>query len=1101
MLSTQIQPSIATKPRINAVAQYLMALAAVIACYSLYIQFAVPLIEGPPNEITRGKLPPLVNLPSSGQDKTLFIPLLPKDAWELSPCKTLLTSSGTLMFQDFEQQEDGTIQVFPFTMISGLDDPAANGDKPPIVLRCAEGANLKFDKPMRDVFNGGSKIKAARLTGQVEIYRPASAPEKNDALRVITSNVRIDKQRIYTLDNVLFTFGPNRGSGRNLSIDLAHNSGSDALKDFSSIDGVRRLELVFLDNLRIEPSNQDNAMQMGEPDSNPSAGSPKPASGKLFSNSKSPLEITCDGPFIFDFESMTASFQDRVVAQQMDAFQDSIECDRLLLTFENRSTTPADKQGVVDPSTSDNLENDLKLERFVAQGKPSVVTARSKSAKVSADYLRFDVQTNQIHARGDSEGTRNVTLVSPEYQMVTQQLTYLIPEDGSFGPVQATGPGHLLRVASQDNDEFFATWTKSLVSRDDPNQIGLQQIVLDGEAKIRVAEETRIDADRLEVQVWKIPELVRLANGSNKKKWQYQPSRLLATGNVSIRSDELDGTAQQLTTNWPEPDNRISRLRGNIPFAPPVRRVGYRGSLQRINGASSTMQGHDGRDFQRITPNSHTHSQPTFDPNIRQVGFEAELRPRKKTKFHGQEVEIYLVSKGKKFEVRDLTVIGDVSITETQTLVLPKADNSQPAPLKITGEKLRLIPQGDENYRALISGSPNQPARVFSEDLVLVGENINLDQAANKLWIEGAGAMNHRPTQSPPQSEQPKLTTGLGQSFAPEQLDITWQGGMIFDGAKIYFEKSVLMGTQQKSTKNNRRSLIKTFSHGLSVELKKPVNFQDLSDGQKVEGFEVREMVLVNNVSPDKQVFQLTTHRSGDQDNTNRSVVIENQTLDETGKIVEQQKISAPQATIDAVSGSLAAKGPGTIATHRPAKSNETDASNPFGNLAGADGMDGISFIQINFDGDLSVDSKQREMIVTGNIRTIYASVLDWEMTVDPDNAPGRPAGSVHLTCSRLQLAQWSPRNNDQPTNEMIASGNTHIRNDRFDAKADRVSYNSSTDMLVVEGTPRSDANLWIKQTPNDPAPTHLVAEKIRYRIKDQWSDTQGVKNLNINRR
>jgi len=81
----------------------------------------------------------------------------------------------------------------------------------------------------------------------------------------------------------------------------------------------------------------------------------------------------------------------------------------------------------------------------------------------------------------------------------------------------------------------------------------------------------------------------------------------------------------------------------------------------------------------------------------------------------------------------------------------------------------------------------------------------------------------------------------------------------------------------------------------------------------------------------------------------------------------------------------------------------------------------------------------------------------------------------------------------------MLATGNAHLFSETFEATASRVSYSQATDVLVVEGTPRTDANLWFKQTPNDKNPTHLIAEKISYRISDQWTQTQGVKNLNIN--
>ena len=318
---------------------------------------------------------------------------------------------------------------------------------------------------------------------------------------------------------------------------------------------------------------------------------------------------------------------------------------------------------------------------------------------------------------------------------------------------------------------------------------------------------------------------------------------------------------------------------------------------------------------------------------------------------------------------------------------------------------------------------------------------------------------------------------------------------MIFDGAKIYFEQDVRMETQQVA-KNDRRSTVKAASQGLSVELKKGVNFQDLSDGQKIDDLEVREMVLVDHVSPNKQVFQLAGHSpTPDQTRPSRAVVLENQTFDPYGKMLEQQRFTVPYATIDAVSGSVHARGPGTIATHRLEKAGSNDSENPFSQIANTDGQSGVSFIQINYDGDLNIDSKQRQMIATGNIRTIYSPVRDWQMTINPNDVQGRPAGSVHLTCERLQLAQWSSRTSSKPSNEMIATGNAHILNDRFDATADRVSYDQSTDMLVVEGTPRRDANLWFKQTANDQNPTHLVAEKIRYRVKDQWTDVQGFKS------
>lgn len=1086
----------AAPSRMNAVAQYLMALAAVIGCYSIYLKFAVPIIEGPPNQVQRPELPAIADLLSPAVDKAELAPLLPQDAWELSNCKTLLTTSGTLLFQDFENLDDGTVQVFPFTLVSGLERDAKNSDesdstkKNPIVLRCLEGANLKFDKHVRDMFDGDSKIRSARLTGKVDIYRPPTAADKNDALHVLTSNVRIDERRIYTLDDVLFNIGPNQGSGRNLSIDLAHDSGSDAIKDFSSISGVRKLELAFLDKLRIEPSQQSNALPIDKNDANvPSEdGIDQEKKRTLFSENNSPLEITCDGPFLFDFKTLTASFQDNVLAQQVDAFQDNIHCDQLLLTFEDTSDSGQPARPASKNENTDAMTSELQLKYFVAKGHPAIVTATSQSAKVSAAYLRFDVATSQIQAQGDPTGDQFVTLVSPEYQMVTEQLVYVIPEDGSLGLMNAQGPGRMLRLATANQDEFFATWTRSLSSRKVPGEDRQLDILVDGEAKIRIGSETRVDANQVQLITWKTPIFKQGDDGKKRRKWEYLPAKLIADGKVVMKSTGLDGTADNLTAHWPAPAKPISHAPIDRALGTQTRHVAYRGTWTRSD--TFHQDDHPGKnsrtELQRISPDREVNRGA-----VRQVNFEQDRRPKHHIRFHGSRVEAQLMIQGKEHVLRDLTVVGDVSIIQTPIQLLP--GDKPPTPMKISGEKLRIVPQGNENYRAFVSGKGNQLARLQALDLDLQGENINLDQAANKLWVEGGGAMKHRPS-SPTKTAGRPTANGLAQSLKPQHLDASWDGGMIFDGSKIYFEKNVLMETQQ-DLKGNRRSILKSFSEGLSIELKKPVNFQKLTGDQKLDKFEVQELVLVDHVSPEKQAFQLAGHAPGKQPPASQPVILENQTFDSNGKLIEKQKIAVPQATIDADSGAMSAIGPGLLATHRPRKPNQQDGADPFSNLANSDSITGeVAFIQINFDRELNLNSQERQLLVVGNARTIYTPVQSWDQTYDPDQIDSRPHGSLHLRCERLSLAQWTPRNATKPANEMVATGNVRILNHRFDANADRVSYDQTTDLLVIEGTTRTDAELRVKQQRNA-QPNYIVAEKFLYRVKDQGYEIQSFKN------
>ena len=1155
-----------------------MALAAVIGSYSCYLRFAVPIIEGPPNQIKRVAVTPMPELPTEADQKSHLVPLLPVDAWELSSCKTLLTSTGTILFRDFKRLDDGSMRVAPFTLVTGIAAPQSHAlaptlnteaeKKTPTVLRCVEGAILKFNKPISEVLAGGeAKMRSARLTGQVDIYRPPSAIGKNDAMHILTSNVKIDRQQIYTIDNVMFSFGPNQGSGRNLLINLAHENESSTPNDFSTINGIKRLELAFLDKLRIEPSRESNSMSLQRSHD-------AKEKTKLLSNSDSPLEIACKGPFVFDLESNTATFEDDVVALQVDAFQDSIKCEKLTLMFEEVSSDMIDK----------DAKSDVELKQFIAEGTPAIVMSNSRSAQISSEYLSYKVLENLIEASCSEATAQNVTLVSPDYRMVSKQLKYIVPEDGSLGPINALGAGQLLRMATPEQDEFFATWQKSLTTRNVPDRPGLQRVVIDGQAKIRlkseksstdqsiqsgqnVADETRINADLLEFLVWQIPVLTRTADGKTKQSWTYHPAKLTTQGKVTIASPALEGSSQKLTATWPAPTSTraasksLSRFQAN----PRSHQVAYRGRLQLVpqnqapqqnqftqNGTLTQNEtftptrlapiGNSARRFGVTAPGearifgqrANQQTQQTFtsqtrqssDQSVRLASFQeiatgtenkfAKKKRKTKIKFHGNSVDIQLKGNSSKdSQIKDLTVVGDVSIT--QIPLEPTASSKQPLtarPFQITGDHLRLTPQnGTENYRALVSGSVGKFAKIISNDFELAGENVNLNQIANKVWVEGAGTMKLKPSKLQESKNSRGQLGSLGQSFGeivkkrtPDELDVEWKGGMIFDGDTIYFENGVTMSSQRVNQKG-QTSKLKSESQALSVELKQPVDLTQLTGSQNIGDVEMREIIFVDRIVPSEQVFKLASQSSAAT--KPRPVVVETQLYDTSSKLAEQQRISVPNATFNTDTGALEATGPGSVATHQISK-NSGDDPNPFARLSGrqnrplatrqfnqGQNKPGISFIQVNFDGEMQIQSEQKKMDIRGRVRSVYSPVQNWTQTFNPDQTTRMAPGGVYLNCEHLQMAQWSPRNNTKPTTEMIATGNTRIRSDMFESSSDRVSYNQQTDTLTFDGTPRSDAKLWVKKTPNDKNPSPISAEKFTHRIAEQRTEILKISNVN----
>ena len=92
-------------------------------------------------------------------------------------------------------------------------------------------------------------MESAQLMGQVNIFRPPSSPTAENGLSISTSNVQIEKHQIFTIEEVSFAIGLNRGSGKNLLIQLAHHTDANEITgDFSSIRGIKRIELAFLES-------------------------------------------------------------------------------------------------------------------------------------------------------------------------------------------------------------------------------------------------------------------------------------------------------------------------------------------------------------------------------------------------------------------------------------------------------------------------------------------------------------------------------------------------------------------------------------------------------------------------------------------------------------------------------------------------------------------------------------------------------------------------------------------------------------------------------------------------------------------------------------
>ena len=238
----------------------------------------------------------------------------------------------------------------------------------------------------------------------------------------------------------------------------------------------------------------------------------------------------------------------------------------------------------------------------------------------------------------------------------------------------------------------------------------------------------------------------------------------------------------------------------------------------------------------------------------------------------------------------------------------------------------------------------------------------------------------------------------------------------------------------------------------------------------------------------------MISHPIGRDQERHPNVVVENKTFDRNGNLKEELQIIVPSATVQARGNELKAHGPGTIINRSIGRSSATIS------MPGIDREnrnDGITYVQINFDGPLDARLDENRIRINGNVRTIYSPVNDWQSAINPDN-PGRlPSGAALLTCERIEVDRWQRRDQQEPTNELRASGNARIVSDEMEVTAERLNYDEADGMFVIEGTSRQNAVLSY-QPAGSRNRQNLTGTKILYRPSDQWTHVQGIQDGTI---
>ncbi len=89
-----------------------------------------------------------------------------------------------------------------------------------------------------------------------------------------------------------------------------------------------------------------------------------------------------------------------------------------------------------------------------------------------------------------------------------------------------------------------------------------------------------------------------------------------------------------------------------------------------------------------------------------------------------------------------------------------------------------------------------------------------------------------------------------------------------------------------------------------------------------------------------------------------------------------------------------------------------------------------------------------------------------------------------------------SSSNNEQRTVEIEAIGNSLVDGETFSAKGHRLTYTTGKELLVLEGTGQSFAQL-LRRGEDNEQPSNLTAQKIYFWRADNRVQLEGVRLFN----
>jgi len=697
------------------------------------------------------------------QHQLAFKRIFPPDAWQLQSPRTIESEYAILAFQEYEQRED-ELELRPCTIVFFAGD-GSSGTRRPFILQSPEGAIVKSDGILQMGQASNGRFSSGRLLGSVLIHSPETAPGKGDSIRISTRNVQVDRQRIWTTNDVIFQLGPHHGRGRDLVINLMDvDSTHSSTTSERSTGQLDSLELIHLEELRLLATA--NPLDL-DADLNAETATASPQSGI-------PVDVTCNGPFRFDFQQLQLTLEDNVelTIQQSGKQPDQLSCQRLKISFQ-RQGPPSQSASQSDPSPTVSMVSSLMPHTLVASGNPALMQSPSSQAMVRAEQLSYHFTDRNLVI----SDRQQALVVYRDNRIVAPSIAYQIPlGDDQLGQLHAEGAGRFERQLP-DGDQLVASWQKHChLQRHQQEHV----LSVSGSASVSTSRDQKVQSDELHVWLERLPALSVEAEdqpegpAGQPDGGTIRPTKIAAIGNVQLETPQLRGRTSRAEI-W---IRHFSQVEAAATSAAPR--------------ASNNLPALPGSDA-----NAAASTSSRFD-------------------ISGDLVRAQLIDYGDQPVVSDITIQGNVLVRQL------KGDKTAVPALLIHGHSLQM--QRTSNGLAAIQVQGNaeegKPAWIAMQQLELSGPAIQLDQEKNRIWVEGAGELTMADKNAP-------------QDEARRQR-IRWQQRLDFDGSVAQLTGNVETRGHQQLAGGRSAELVVT-SGELRFHLSRRLDFANPRSASPVQ--------------------------------------------------------------------------------------------------------------------------------------------------------------------------------------------------------------------------------------------------------------------------